>query len=203
MTFWTRPVSGLSRLGRHRRESVAHVRLSRGHFQKRPRGGNSLDDAIQTTKTGARSLSPGQGEPKGAVLLRADDAASSLATSIRSRRGQASNERGRCAELAARTALERDGWIIKACRLRTTVGEIDIVAEKAGLLAIVEVKSRPTLADAAVALSTRQQGRLIAATEILLAENPDWGSAGVRFDLLLVDAKGVVRRIVDAFRGGG
>jgi putative endonuclease len=100
-------------------------------------------------------------------------------------------------------ALERDGWSVLACRVRTSAGEIDMVAEKAGLLAIVEVKARPSLSDAAVSLSDRQQARLISAAEIILANNPLWGAQGVRFDLLLVDAAGVVRRIADAFRGDG
>ena len=100
-------------------------------------------------------------------------------------------------------ALERDGWSILARRLRTSAGEVDLVAEKEGLLAIVEVKSRPGLAEAAASLSDRQQARLISAAEIILANNPQWGSNGVRFDLLLVNAAGVVRRITDAFRGNG
>lgn len=124
-------------------------------------------------------------------------------TSDRSRRGQAADLRGRFAENAAQVALERDGWSILARRLRTVAGEIDIVAEKHGLLAIVEVKARPRLADAACSLSERQQARLILAAEIILADNPSWGLNGVRFDLLLVDASGVVRRIADAFRGNG
>lgn len=123
--------------------------------------------------------------------------------SDRSRRGQAADRRGRHAEDAARLALERDGWTILARRLRTPAGEIDMVAEKDGLLAVVEVKARPKLVDAAAALSGRQQARLISATEIILANNPNWGAQGVRFDLLLVDAAGVVRRIADAFRGDG
>jgi|ERR1019366_8508487 putative endonuclease len=124
-------------------------------------------------------------------------------TSVRSRRGQVADQRGRSAEAAAQSALERDGWNILARRLRTSAGEIDMVAEKEGLLAIVEVKARARLADAAVSLSDRQQARLISATEIVLANNPQWGVEGVRFDLLLVDAAGVVRRIADAFRGNG
>ena len=49
-------------------------------------------------------------------------------------------------------------------------------------------------------LSARQRGRLIAAAEILLAAHPGWGPAGVRFDVVVVDAAGRVRRIADAFR---
>lgn len=97
-------------------------------------------------------------------------------------------------------ALRLDGWTVLGQRLRTAAGEVDAVAEKDGLLAIIEVKHRPTLAGAAYALGPRQRARLIAAGEILLAANPGWGSAGVRFDVLLVDAVGAVRRIVDAFR---
>jgi putative endonuclease len=106
------------------------------------------------------------------------------------------------AEAAACAALERDGWTVLARRLRTPSGEVDAVAERDGLLAIVEVKARPTLTDAAWALTPRQQRRLLAAGEAILAEHPDWGAAGVRFDVLLVDQAGTVRRIADAFRHG-
>jgi putative endonuclease len=107
---------------------------------------------------------------------------------------------GLAAEQAACAALERDGWVILARRVRTPAGEVDAVAEKDGLLAFVEVKARPCLAAAAGSLSTRQRARLLAAAEILLGEHPEWGRAGVRFDVLAVDARGSVRRIADAFR---
>lgn len=107
------------------------------------------------------------------------------------------------AEAAAEAALAAEGWQVLARRLRTAAGEIDLVAERAGLLAIIEVKQRPTLADAAAALGPRQQARLLAATEVVLGENPGWGRAGVRFDVLLVDGAGRVRRIANAFRLGG
>ena len=118
----------------------------------------------------------------------------------RARRGHAAQRRGIDAEAAACAALERDGWTVLGRRLRTEAGEIDAVAEKDGLLAVLEVKSRPTLALAAACLSPRQRARLLAAGAILLAAHPDWGRNGVRFDVLLVDAAGAVRRIADAFR---
>jgi putative endonuclease len=119
---------------------------------------------------------------------------------VRQRRGQLAHTRGVDTEAAASEALIRDGWVVRARRLRTASGEIDLVAEKDGLLAIIEVKSRRSLADAAAALTTRQRTRLLAAAEIVLAEHPDWGPAGVRFDVIVVDAAGAVRRIADAFR---
>jgi putative endonuclease len=70
------------------------------------------------------------------------------------------------------------------------------------VLAIIEVESRPTLAEAATALNVRQQNRLLGACEIILGEHPDWGVNGVRFDILVVDKAGRVRRIADAFRLG-
>lgn len=118
----------------------------------------------------------------------------------RRQRGRIAHARGLFAEDAACAALVRDGWTVLARRLRTEAGEIDVVAEREGLLAIVEVKARPRLADAAAALAPRQRARLLAAADIVLAANPGWGSSGVRFDVLLVDAAGRVRRIADAFR---
>jgi putative endonuclease len=109
-------------------------------------------------------------------------------------------ETGMRAEQSACTALASDGWRILGRRVRTKVGEIDAVAEKDGILAFVEVKARPNLAMAAAALGPRQQGRLVAAAELLLAENPHWGQAGIRFDVLLVDPQSRVRRIKDAIR---
>ena len=104
------------------------------------------------------------------------------------------------AEALACAALTGDGWTVLARRVRTAAGEVDAIAERDGLVAFIEVKRRPTLAGAAGALTHRQQARLTAAAEILLAEHPDWGRAGARFDVLVVDATGAVRRIADAFR---
>ena len=123
-----------------------------------------------------------------------------MAEGRRSLRGRANQAAGVAAEAIAAAALEADGWVVLGRRLRTAAGEVDLVAERDGLLAVVEVKRRARLADAARALGPRQQARLIAAAEILLADHPDWGRAGVRFDVLLVDARGAVRRIADAFR---
>jgi len=123
-----------------------------------------------------------------------------MAVEQRRLRGRSNHAGGVAAESAAAAALVADGWTVLAQRLRTAAGEIDLVAERDGLLAIIEVKRRARLADAALALGPRQRARLIAAAEILLAEQPDWGRTGVRFDVLLVDASGTVRRIADAFR---
>lgn len=116
---------------------------------------------------------------------------------------QASEARGRQAEAAAEAALAQDGFATLARRVRTGAGEIDLVVERAGLLVFVEVKARATLTDAAFALGPRQQARLMAAAEAWMAANPGHGAEGARFDVLLVDGQGRVRRIADAFRAMG
>ncbi len=115
-------------------------------------------------------------------------------------KGRLAQRRGVDAEAKAEAALTRDGWSVLARRLRNAGGEIDLVVDRAGLTAMVEVKSRPTLEGGVYALMPRQQARLLAAGEIALADHPDWGTAGVRFDLLVVDQQGAVRRVQDALR---
>jgi putative endonuclease len=115
-------------------------------------------------------------------------------------KGRRAYASGLAAEARACAAVEQDGWTILGRRLRTPAGEIDAVAQKAGILVFLEVKSRPSLAAAAAALTQAQRRRLLASAAILLAANPLWGETGVRFDVLLVDPAGRVRRIIDAFR---
>lgn len=115
---------------------------------------------------------------------------------------KAADRRGRRAEDRAAAALGAEGWDVLARRVRTPAGEIDLVAEHEGLLAFVEVKARATLAEAAFALGAAQRGRLLRAAEWWLGANPGHGAAGVRFDVMLVDGEGRVRRIADAFRLG-
>lgn len=122
---------------------------------------------------------------------------------VRQQRGRRNQTAGLWAEDIACGALRQDGWQILGRRVRTEAGEIDAIAQRDGLLAVIEVKQRATLGAAAMALGRRQQDRLTAAAAVILAENPGWGLAGVRFDLVLVDREGAVRRIADAFRECG
>jgi putative endonuclease len=102
--------------------------------------------------------------------------------------------------LRAAAALEADGFVILARRRRTEVGEIDLVARRGALTVIVEVKARGRAADAAETVSSRQRARLLAATEALMAEEPGWFGAELRFDVMVLGRDGTLRRIADAFR---
>lgn len=121
-------------------------------------------------------------------------------TEARSRRGRSAQAGGIAAETAACAALAADGWEVLQRRARTPAGEVDIVARRGSLVALVEVKARPTLTLAAHALAAPQRRRLLRAGAALLAEHPEWSDGDIRFDVLLVDAAGRVRRIVDAIR---
>lgn len=114
----------------------------------------------------------------------------------------AAEARGRSAEARVAARLTEDGWRVLDSRVRTVAGEIDLVAEREGLLAFIEVKARANLTDAAHALGARQRARLLRAAEVWLAAHPGYGEAGIRFDVLLLDGEGRMRRIADAFRLG-
>jgi len=113
----------------------------------------------------------------------------------------AAEARGRSAEERVAARLEAGGWTILARRFRNPGGEIDLVAEREGLLAFVEVKQRAALAEAAYSVTPRQQARLVAGAEAWMAAHPGHGAGGMRFDVVLVDGQGRMRRITDAIRG--
>jgi len=99
--------------------------------------------------------------------------------------------------------LAAEGWTVIGARTRTAAGEIDLIATRDGLLLLAEVKSRADHERASYALLPRQRRRLIEAATWLLAEHPDWGAAGVRFDVFLVDRSGRIEQIEDAIRDDG
>ena len=94
--------------------------------------------------------------------------------------------RGRRAERAARWWLRLKGYRILAAGYRVAVGEIDIIARSGRTLAIVEVKTRRDLEQAAYAIGGRQRRRILRATEAFLNTNPALASSDVRFDAILV-----------------
>ncbi|MFC7736010.1 YraN family protein [Roseomonas sp. GCM10028921] len=112
---------------------------------------------------------------------------------------RAAERRGLEAERRAAAPLEARGWTVLARRVRTPAGELDLIAGREGLLAFLEVKSRPSLTEAARPVSPRPRARIMAAAEAWLAGSPGHGAAGIRFDIILTAPEGM-RRIRDAFR---
>jgi putative endonuclease len=96
--------------------------------------------------------------------------------------------------------LRLRGWRILARGWRCPSGEIDILARRGRVLAIIEVKSRDELDAAASALAPRQRRRIARAAEAFLLSRPDLSRLEPRFDLMLVAPLRVPRHWTGAWR---
>src|SRR4029077_20588766 len=101
------------------------------------------------------------------------------AGSQRSRRHRA-QRRGVFAESLCRWHLRLRGWRIVAADWRCPSGEIDILARRGGVLAVIEVKSRGDMASAAGAVQPRQRRRIARATSAFLLMRPDLAELALR-----------------------
>ncbi len=106
---------------------------------------------------------------------------------------------GYLAEQLAAALLRLKGYRILARRLRTPVGEIDLLVRRGHTVAVIEVKHRPDLDSAAGAISPRQRKRLCDAARFVLAGKPELRDHSLRFDALLVSRFGWSRHIVNAW----
>jgi putative endonuclease len=106
---------------------------------------------------------------------------------------------GLSAETSAADYLEREGYRILARRFKTRCGEIDIVAQRRGLVAFVEVKARARLDDAAYAVTPRQRSRIVAAAEAWLMGHPDHADNELRFDAILIAPNSPPQHLPGAF----
>jgi len=109
--------------------------------------------------------------------------------------------RGRIAEHLCRWHLRLRGWRILACDWRCPSGEIDILARRRDVLAVIEVKSRPDFATGAAALLPRQRRRIARATEAFLMMHPDLAGMAVRFDVMVVAPRRLPRHLPGVWRG--
>lgn len=78
------------------------------------------------------------------------------------------------------------GYHILARRYRTYGGEIDLIARRGCLIAMVEVKARPTLLEAMHAISPAAERRIEAAADYWLSRQPDHAGLIIRFDLIAI-----------------
>lgn len=109
--------------------------------------------------------------------------------------------RGLWAESLCCLALRLKGYRIIARRWKSPLGEIDIIAARRNILAIIEVKARPTLDRAAAAVSEKQQRRLGHSAREFLAREPKFNQYITRFDVMMVLPRHWPLHIPDAWRG--
>jgi putative endonuclease len=121
-------------------------------------------------------------------------------TAVRARRGSLARRDGRRGEYLCALWLMAKGYRILGFRLRTPQAEIDLLALRGGVVAVVEVKRRRTLEEALDAVTPRQRERLLAAARGIAARRPDLASAGLRLDLMALAPGRWPRHIRDAWR---
>ena len=107
---------------------------------------------------------------------------------------------GRRAEAYAALWLQLKGWRILGRRMRTPVGEVDLVAKRGRMVAFVEVKARATDAEAGDALDRFRLRRVAAAAEALA---PRFVRAGddMRIDAIFIVPKRLPRHLANVWHG--
>ncbi len=114
------------------------------------------------------------------------------------------NDFGELGERLAARWLERSGWRVLARRFRAGRRDIDLVVERDGLVAFVEVKARTgdTFGDPVEAVHQRKQHALTRSAQVWVGRHGRDGE-NYRFDvvgILLRDRKVFVRHIPAAFQ---
>lgn len=113
---------------------------------------------------------------------------------------QLAEKRGRRAETIAAWYLRAKGWRIVGRRVRTPVGEVDIVARRFRTTAFVEVKTRGNLRDLDVAVDRLRLRRVAAAASALSAKHAFPGG-DVRIDVILVAPGRLPKHLVNVWDG--
>ncbi|MEF2072068.1 YraN family protein [Consotaella aegiceratis] len=126
--------------------------------------------------------------------------AGTAASTEKRRRGFVRGHRG---ERLAAWALRFKGYRILERRYRTKLGEIDLIARRGSLVAIVEVKARTTLEAAMEAVGPTAQRRIEAAADLWLARQPDYATLSLRFDLVAILPRRWPVHVRDAWRARG
>ena len=121
---------------------------------------------------------------------------------VRIARGAAARLSGRRSEVWAAALLMAKGYRILGFRLKTPQAEIDLLAKRGDVLAVVEVKIRASLETALETVTFDQRERLRRAGAQLAANRPGLRGCGVRLDLVALAPGRLPRHIPDAWRGG-
>jgi putative endonuclease len=98
----------------------------------------------------------------------------------------AAERRGHTAEWRAEIALRLKGWRILARRWKCPSGEIDLIARRGDLVAIVEVKARRTFTEASDSVTPSAQRRIMNAAALWHSRQNDAARLSIRFDIVAV-----------------
>lgn len=95
------------------------------------------------------------------------------------------DQKGRDAEAQAAQWLMQQGWQVLAERVKTKLGEIDLIATKPGIVGFFEVKWRKKAADLDMAIDEKRLARVAAAVELVAYDYAD-PSDDITIDVLLL-----------------
>ncbi len=112
---------------------------------------------------------------------------------------QRAEREGRKGELAAELYLRAKGWVILARRRKTPLGEIDLVARRAGTVAFVEVMWRSLAEELGLAIDEYRLRRVAAAVEAVAHEYASDGE-DMRIDVILLAPGRLPQHIVNAWQ---
>ena len=107
--------------------------------------------------------------------------------------------KGKRAEYAALLYFMGKGYRPVKLRYKTKVGEIDLIVRRGTELVFVEVKARADRTDAAYAIHTKNQSRVMQAAQQFLQQYPSYSGCQVRFDAMLIAWYKWPRHLVNAF----
>lgn len=116
------------------------------------------------------------------------------------RNRKAAERRGRFGGGLAAIWLNLQGWTIVARRVRTPLGEIDLIARRGRTTLFVEVKTRATGAGLGLAIDQHRLSRVAAATNMLTARFARPGD-DIRIDVILLAPWTLPRHIRNAWMG--
>lgn len=112
------------------------------------------------------------------------------------------HDKGIWAERLAALYLSMRGYRIVARRYKTAHGEIDLIAARGEVLAIVEVKARARIEQALEAVDARTQRRVVNATMMFLAEKPVYAGRVIRFDVIAIESPMRIVHLDNAWEAG-
>jgi putative endonuclease len=107
---------------------------------------------------------------------------------------------GRRGEFWAELFLRAQFYRVLARRVKTPVGEIDLIMRRGNLTVFVEVKARAFSHQELDALMAVNRRRIVSAAQMWLMRRPELAAGDLRFDVIFLAPFAWPRHIVNAFQ---